>query len=63
MEVGEKESPKMAKDFFAALPHAVALGLVSERIEGGCAVMSMPWAEKLVGDPATVWCMAGLSAR
>ncbi|WP_369682743.1 PaaI family thioesterase [Roseovarius sp. M141] len=43
----------MAKEFFAALPHAVALGLVSERIEGGCAVMSMPWAEKLVGDPAT----------
>ncbi len=42
-----------AKGFFAALPHAAALGLIFERMEGGQAVMSMPWAAKLVGDPAT----------
>ncbi len=42
-----------AKQFFAALPHAAALGLIFERMEGGQAAMSMPWAEKLVGDPGS----------
>ncbi|HEY9040030.1 MAG TPA: PaaI family thioesterase [Roseovarius sp.] len=42
-----------AKGFFAALPHAVALGLIFEKMEDGAAIMSMPWAERLVGDPAT----------
>lgn len=42
-----------ATDFFAALPHARALGLTCERMGGGQAAMTMPWAERLVGDPAT----------
>ncbi|WP_113912543.1 PaaI family thioesterase [Roseovarius dicentrarchi] len=42
-----------AKDFFGTVPHATALGLTFGTIEGGTAVMSMPWAERLVGDPAT----------
>ena len=42
-----------AQAFFAALPHAVALGLLPGRIADGRAAMSMPWAERLVGDPAT----------
>ncbi len=50
---GTDGTTNMAQAFFAALPHAVALGLVPGQIAGGRAVMSMPWAERLVGDPAT----------
>lgn len=45
------DHPAMA--FFGALPHARALGLVAERMADGFAVISMPWAARLVGDPAT----------
>ena len=43
----------MARRFFEALPHAVALGMEPEEMGDGVAVMSMPWREDLVGDPET----------
>ncbi|PVA11128.1 thioesterase [Pelagivirga sediminicola] len=49
----DSDASNAAKDFFAALPHAAALGIVPEKIAGGHAAMSMPWAERLVGDPAS----------
>ncbi len=49
----ERAEQQAVEDFFAALPHAAALGLVVEKMENGEAVISMPWAAKLVGDPAT----------
>ena len=44
---------KIARQFISALPHANALGLVLEEIGAGRAVISMPYAEKLIGDPAS----------
>ena len=43
----------IARQFIEALPHARALGLVLEDIGNGRAVISMPYAAKLIGDPAT----------
>lgn len=37
----------------ARLPHSVALGMVPEEMESGRAVISMPYDEKLIGDPET----------
>ena len=42
-----------ARRFIAALPHAVALDLRVEGVAPGMAEMSMPWSERIVGDPAT----------
>ncbi|WP_417601969.1 PaaI family thioesterase [Pararhodobacter oceanensis] len=42
-----------AQQFIAAIPHAKALGLQLEEIGDSKAVISMPWAPHLVGDPAT----------
>jgi uncharacterized protein (TIGR00369 family) len=42
-----------AHQFIAALPHCVALDLRVETVAEGRAVISMPWAEHLVGDPRT----------
>ena len=39
--------------FMQALPHCRALNMTLVEIGPGQAVMSMPWDEKLVGDPAT----------
>ncbi len=44
---------KLASQFIQALPHAQALGMTLEDIDAGTAVISMPYAEKLVGDPKT----------
>ena len=42
-----------ARRFIAALPHCRALDLDVVEVGPGVAVLSMPWAERLVGDPAT----------
>ena len=42
---------KLARQFIQAIPHAKALGLELTHIEGGTATISMPYSEKLVGDP------------
>ena len=44
---------RIARQFIEALPHAAALGLRLEQIGDGRAVLSMPWDERLIGDPAT----------
>ncbi len=44
---------KMARQFMQAIPHAAELGMVMERLENGKAEVSMPYDEKLVGDPKT----------
>ena len=44
---------RIARQFMEAIPHSRALGMVMERLEGGIAVVSMPWDARLVGDPAT----------
>ncbi|GIT92268.1 thioesterase [Jannaschia pagri] len=42
-----------AQQFIAALPHCRALQMRVEEVSAGVAVLSMPWSEDLVGDPAT----------
>jgi len=39
--------------FIKFLPHAQALGMELESVGGGEAVIVMPYAEKLIGDPKT----------
>jgi uncharacterized protein (TIGR00369 family) len=45
--------PAAAQRFIAALPHSRALAMSVETVGEGRAVLSMPWAEHLVGDPRT----------
>lgn len=47
------EIAKFARQFIEAIPHAKALGLQLVRVEAGKAVISMPYDEKLIGDPKT----------
>lgn len=42
-----------AQRFIEAIPHAKALNMRLEFIGDGKAVLSMPWDERFVGDPAT----------
>jgi len=42
-----------AQRFISAIPHARALNMRLEQIGDGRAVISMPWDERFVGDPAT----------
>ena len=44
---------RIARQFTESIPHAQALGMVVEEVGPGRAVISMPWAEHLVGDPRT----------
>ncbi|MBR9763318.1 MAG: PaaI family thioesterase [Rhodobacteraceae bacterium] len=44
---------RIARQFISALPHAQALGIEVQEIAAGRAVFTMPYDEKLVGDPAT----------
>jgi uncharacterized protein (TIGR00369 family) len=46
-------SDKVARQFMEALPHSRALGMVLEKMEGGIAVISMPYDERFIGDPVT----------
>ncbi len=43
----------IARQFIEAIPHARALGLELIEIDAGRAVISMPYDEKLIGDPKT----------
>ncbi|WP_231879067.1 PaaI family thioesterase [Rhodobacter xanthinilyticus] len=43
----------LARQFIQSIPHSHALGMLLEEIGGGKAVISMPWDERLVGDPRT----------
>ena len=44
---------RIARQFIEALPHARALGLAVSEIGEGRAVITMPWDDRLVGDPRT----------
>ncbi|MCR8826213.1 PaaI family thioesterase [Pseudosulfitobacter koreensis] len=43
----------IARQFIQAIPHARDLGLELITLEDGVSVISMPYDEKLVGNPAT----------
>ncbi|MBU3029388.1 PaaI family thioesterase [Paracoccus marinaquae] len=45
------ERARIAQQFIDAIPHARALGMRVDELGPGKAVISMPWAEHLVGDP------------
>lgn len=47
------DKTKLARQFIEAIPHAKALGLMLEDIGDGMAVISMPYDQKLIGDPKT----------
>lgn len=53
--MSEPEDPRraLARQFIEALPHCKALGLSVDDVRDGFAVMSMPWDDRLVGDPTT----------
>lgn len=44
---------EVARQFIKALPHVKALGMQLDRLGLAEAWLSMPWAEKLVGNPVT----------
>lgn len=44
---------RVARQFIQALPHAQALGMTLDQIGDGRAALSMPYDERLIGDPAT----------
>jgi len=44
---------RIARQFIAAIPFSQALQMQLDEIGDGTAVISMPWAEALVGDPKT----------
>ena len=44
---------KIARQFIEAIPHAQALGMELTELGAGRATLTMPWDERLVGDPAT----------
>jgi uncharacterized protein (TIGR00369 family) len=44
---------EIARQFIEAIPFSGALQMQLEEIGAGVAVISMPWAEALVGDPKT----------
>ncbi|SPH17153.1 Acyl-coenzyme A thioesterase PaaI [Defluviimonas aquaemixtae] len=44
---------EVARQFIEAIPHSRALGMVLDAIGDGSAVISMPYDERLVGDPQT----------
>ena len=44
---------KAARQFIEALPHARALGLRLDEVGDGIAAVSMPYDDRLIGDPQT----------
>ncbi len=44
---------KLARQFIEAIPHSRALGMSLEEIGDGIAIISMPYDERFVGNPAT----------
>ena len=43
----------IARQFIEAIPHAQALGMELTELGAGRATITMPWDERLVGDPVT----------
>ena len=49
----QERQAKIAAQFISALPHAHALGMTLTEIGNGHATITMPYDERLVGDPET----------
>lgn len=49
----EENKARMVRQFIEALPFAAALQMEMEQMGDGRAVISMPYAREIVGDPAT----------
>ena len=47
------ETLTRARAFIDALPHSRTLGMQIERFEDGHAILTMPYDQRLVGDPVT----------
>lgn len=48
-----QDKTQIAKKFIEAIPHARALSMQFVELGDGFAEISMPWNERLVGNPAT----------
>ncbi|MFT6024398.1 MAG: hypothetical protein ACI9PY_002523 [Ascidiaceihabitans sp.] len=44
---------QMARQFMEAIPHARDLGMVLTELDAGVATITMPYDERLIGDPDT----------
>ena len=44
---------QMARQFMAAIPHARDLAMELTKLDGGVATITMPYDERLIGDPET----------
>ena len=44
---------KIARQFIEAIPHSRDLGMTLTNMEDGVAVITMPYDERLIGDPET----------
>jgi uncharacterized protein (TIGR00369 family) len=51
MTQGAEDKARIARQFIEAIPFSRALAMQLEEIGDGVAVISMPWAAALVGDP------------
>ncbi|MCV6825189.1 MULTISPECIES: PaaI family thioesterase [Halocynthiibacter] len=49
----DQDRQNLARQFIEAIPYAKALDLRLEAIDDGVAVISMPYDERMVGDPST----------
>jgi uncharacterized protein (TIGR00369 family) len=47
------DKTKLARQFIEAIPHSQALGMHLTELQDGTAVITMPYAPHLVGDPET----------
>jgi uncharacterized protein (TIGR00369 family) len=47
------DKTRIARQFIEAIPHARALAMQLDSIGEGWAEISMPWDERLIGDPVT----------
>lgn len=52
-DMSDDDFVRLAQQFIEAMPHALALQMKVESLGDGRSVISMPWAEHLVGDPRT----------
>lgn len=53
MNTDPDQRRQLARQFIEALPHCRALGMEVLTVGDGEAVMSMPYADHLIGDPST----------
>ncbi len=54
---------KFARRFIEAIPHARTLGMELTDFGGGFALIKMPYAEKLIGDPVSQGVHGGAISR